>query len=296
MIRDPYSIMVRLIMDERVVPNGRIQLFSRRLCVDRPLAQALVLHGYGDHSGRYEPLMRDLAIREINSVAFDFRGHGRSNGRRGYVRRWGEFPDDVRAVAATLERPDLPLFIVGHSHGGLVAAAVAQEGVVPVAGLVMCSPFLSSALPIPTTKLALARVTNVILPWLRVGNGLGPEMMTADPAMIQESRTDPLLLRSATPRWFYQTLRAQRRIVHAAPSLCTPLLMLIGQADIIADPTANQRFFDACASPDKTLHTYSGLRHELLRETARQQIFQEIATWITARTGNQVLAGKQLGN
>lgn len=271
-------------MDERIVSSGPVQLFTRTSRVERSVARALVLHGYGEHCGRYEPLMRDLAAHGVESVTFDFRGHGRSQGRRGYVTRWAEYLDDVGAVAATLGPGPAP-FLIGHSHGGLVAAATVMETSMPVAGLVLCSPFLSSALPVARAKLALARVTNIVLPWLRVANGLGPEMMTGDPEMIEASRVDPLLLRSATPRWFYETLRAQRRVTSAAATakVRTPLLMLIGAADPIADPTANRHFFDACPADDKTLRAYAGLRHELLRETDRAQIFGEISAWITAR-------------
>ncbi len=263
--------------------SGGLRLFSRTIHVATPVAQAIVLHGYGDHSGRYEPLMRHLASDGIASIAPDLRGHGRSEGRKGFVRRWDEYLDDIRAVTATLDRA-LPTFVIGHSHGGLVALMAQQRGVLNANGLVLSSPFLRAALDIPVWKVAMARLANVVVPWLRISNGLNAEMMTADQEMVEASRQDTLLLRSATPRWYFQTLRTQRLAITNARAMSTPLLMLIGESDTVASPVANQQFFNDYPAADKSLAVFPNLRHELLRETSRVQIYEQIAQWILSHS------------
>src|SRR3954468_8280347 len=134
---------------------GRLCRRWERPVAAPPLARMLVFHGYGDHSGRFAHFQRWLATRGVASDAFDFRGHGRSGGKRGFVRRWDEYLDDVQAILAAC-RPvwssenlaQLPLFVLGHSHGGLILAAAGIRGVLredEVAGCIMSGPYLKPA-------------------------------------------------------------------------------------------------------------------------------------------------------
>ncbi|HEV7301365.1 MAG TPA: alpha/beta hydrolase [Tepidisphaeraceae bacterium] len=271
-------------IEEGHFASGGLQLFRRALRVERPLARVLVLHGYGDHSGRYEPFMRSLAGAGIESHAYDFRGHGRSGGRRGFVSPWDQYLDDLQAFVATVPS-DVPQFVVGHSHGGLVTATAVERGMLAqVGGVVLCSPFLVSAVVVPFGKRILAAGANLLIPAIRIANGLKAEMMTDDPDMLADARQDPLLLRSATPRWYHGVTRAQPRVMRDAGQFTLPLQMLIGTDDVIASPLGNRQFFQACAAGDKSLIEYPGMRHELLRESGRAKVFHDIHQWIIART------------
>lgn len=281
---------------EDFVQGGGVRLHLRRHRATpgpRAAARLLVLHGYGDHAGRYAHVMRWLSARGVDSVAVDLRGHGLSGGRRGYVRRWDEYLDDVRAALAHgrhvwaaegLSR--LPLFVLGHSHGGLVLAAAVIRGILrpaEVAGCVMSAPWLAAAEPLTWAWRAIAVATNVVAPALRVRTGLTPDMMTSDPQMIADSRADPLLLRSATPRWFATAVRAQADVAARAAEFRLPLLCLIGDHDRIASLHAARRFVDHAGSADKAFEVLPGARHEILRETGRERTFERIMGWMADR-------------
>lgn len=251
------------------------------------IARLAVLHGYGDHGGRYVSFMRWMAARGVTCHALDFRGHGRSAGRRGYVRRWDEYLDDLRAFLArpelVEEGGDAPLFALGHSHGGLVLAVAATRDLPGVAGCVLVSPYLRGATVVPLPKRLVGRVANVLLPWLRLPTGLSPDSMSSDPTMVQDSRADPLLLRTATPRWFFGAARAQADLRPRAAQFKLSLLCLAGSADVIADPRTTAAFCAAAGSADKAFHLLPSRRHELLRETDRRETFGHIYAWIRDR-------------
>lgn len=261
-------------------------------------ARLAIVHGYGDHAGRYAEFMTWLAQRGVACHAFDLRGHGRSTGARGFVRKWDDYLDDLGAFLAL---PDLdprrapetgqgasgaPLFLLGHSHGGLILAAAGVRGVLPphVAGCVLSAPYLVNGLAVPRVKGAAARVLNAVAPWLRIKSGVSPRMMSSDARQVEESRRDPLLLRSATPRWFLAHQPVQRETLARAGEFELPLMVLTGDADPIADPRGATEFHARAGSPDKSLVVYPGFKHEPLREQGRQRVYADVLAWIEARS------------
>jgi alpha-beta hydrolase superfamily lysophospholipase len=262
-------------------------------------ARLAIVHGYGDHAGRYEGFMTWLAARGIGCHAFDLRGHGRSSGRRAFVREWEEYLDDLDAFLedSELHKParsgselplpaELPVFVLGHSHGGLVVAAAGVRHRLErhnVGGVVLSAPYLVNALPVPRHKVAAAHVANLLVPWLRIRSGVRPEMMSSDDDCVKDSRKDPLALRVATPRWYLTHRSVQSEVLLHAGAFTLPLLLLQGDADPIADPNGAKRFHDAARSKDKTLITYPRFKHEPLRESGRERVFADIQAWLTAR-------------
>jgi alpha-beta hydrolase superfamily lysophospholipase len=266
-----------------------------------PWARLALLHGYGDHGGRYGHVLNWLASRGISCATLDFRGHGRSSGRRGYVRHWGEFLDNLDCFQAW-ERSQYehrlgdnpsgqgsasaPLFVLGHSHGGLVTAAAGIAGrLESVSGCILSSPYLQARTPLSGFWSAFGRLANRIAPWIQVKSGLSAKMMSSDPAMQGDAERDPLLVHGATPRWYFETLRTQRQTQHDAAKFRLPLLCLVGDADSIADPDVAEQFVQAAGAADKTFIRYPAKLHELLRETGREMIVQTIFDWIRAKSG-----------
>jgi alpha-beta hydrolase superfamily lysophospholipase len=255
-----------------------------------PIAHLAILHGYGDHAGRFVHVMQWMAERgNIACHAIDFRGHGRSTGKRGHVSRWEEYLDDLGAFLATEElathsESSPPLFVLGHSHGALVVAAAAIGGSLPhCRGVIMTAPFLSLKMPVPFLKRMLGHMGSALLPSLPVRSGIGSQMLSQDPAMAADTKADPMCLGIATPRWFTTATAAQAAVRAHAAAFTLPLLMLVAGDDGVADPAVSKEFFENAGSSDKTINTYEGMRHELLRELAREPIFQDILAWINAR-------------
>lgn len=278
--------MSRTRQDQATFVSGSLTL--SRICTRcaSPRARLIVIHGYGDHSGRYRHFYDWLADRCIESHGVDLRGHGLSGGRRGFVESWDDHLDDLQAFLTlpTVREPALPTFILGHSHGGfIVAVAGVRQMLDGIRGCILSSPYLRNRMPIPTWKIALAHVANHAVPWLRVQSGLNDEWMTSDPAMLADSRADKLLNRGATPRWFLQTRAIQQRILHGAGDFRQPLLCLVGGVDRIADGDSTVEFCHRAGSTDKIVRHYPRMRHELLRESEREQVFAEVMQFMQNR-------------
>lgn len=292
-----------------------------------PWALLGIVHGYGDHGGRYQHLQEWLAACGVASHALDLRGHGLSGGRRGYVTRWEDYLDDLHAFILFLlegggrgsqssvvssqprapggqneepgtsnsqrptptyphtHTPRPPVFLLGHSHGALVVAAGVIRGVAGVAGCVLSAPYFRSNFQVPRGKVMLAHLASPVLPWLRVPSGLKHEWMSSDEVLQQQSRSDPLLLRCATPRWYVRKLAAQAEVMRRAPEFHLPVLMLMGDRDPVADPRAAHDFYLRAGSADKTYRVYPDHLHELLREAGREAIFTHIHHWLRERAG-----------
>jgi lysophospholipase len=273
-----------------IATGDGLQLFRRSFTPADPghsTARLALLHGYGDHSARYLHFMRWLAERGVACHAFDFRGHGRSPGRAVYVRRWEEYLDDLTAfLSLDALRPDAPggpLFVLGHSHGGLVAAAAELRGMLRdagVAGCVLSSPYFRGHTPVSAPWRAFARVCDRVWPWVCVPTGLGDGAMSRDPKMAADSRADPLIHRVATPRWYLATLAVQADVMRHAGEFRLPLLCLNAGQDTVADPAAVREFFAAAGSADKRLIEFPDARHELLRELEREEVFEAVLGFI----------------
>jgi len=280
------SASENLIREEGALPGPtRAYLRSVRPARDA-WASLAVVHGYGDHSGRYLAFMEWMAERGVACGALDLRGHGRSLGRRGAVGNWADYLEDVRQLQTRADRwaaPDRPYFLLGHSHGGLVVVASLLQDAAGVDGAILSAPFLRNRMSIPPSKILLARLANPLIPWLPVASGVKHEWMTRDPECGAESRRDPLIHRVATPRWFLGCRTAQAEALRRAAELRVPLLVLMGEADPVADLAAVDEFCRQAGSADKTYHTYPDHLHELLRERGRETIYQHVFDWLRER-------------
>jgi len=246
-----------------------------------------VLHGGGDHSGRYPALTAALVRAGFEVGLVDFRGHGQSDGRRWHVDAFSDYLADLDAFLRKLRDDGLPgkLSIAAHSQGALIAARWALDHPGEVAGYVLSSPYLRLALQPPALKVLAARLMGRLVPWLPVATGIDYAALTSDTELQTWTAHDPLYGRSTTPRWFDESSRAQLEVLRRAGEFEAPLLVLAAGADTIADPAASRRFFDLARSADKALVMYDGFRHELFNEVARERPLAEAVAWLSARSG-----------
>jgi lysophospholipase len=257
----------------------------------QPRAAVGIIHGYGDHSGCYTELMEHLAAAGFEAQAIDLRGHGRSAGRRGFVTRWPEYLDDIRAFLDRLQPASLgdlgaearPVFLLGQSHGALLLIHAALAGLLQVQGVVLTSPYLRSAFLVPPWKLTVGRVADRCVPWLPIRSELRSEMMTSDPALVQVIRGDPLYLRIATPRWYFGALKAQAEAMARADQFRLPVLLVQGEQDAVADPAATRLFYERLGSEDKSYLPITAMRHETHREIGRTEVWTAIVDWLRER-------------
>jgi alpha-beta hydrolase superfamily lysophospholipase len=264
-----------------------LRLFWQRFTPPHPKATVAVLHGGGDHGGRYPAITAALVKAGFQAALLDFRGHGQSDGRRWHVDAFSEYLHDVDAFVAKLSQDGIAgdqLFLVGHSQGGLIAALWAIRHAKLVSGVVLSSPYFRLAMKPPVAKVLAARLVGRVVPWLPVSADIKVAKLTSDPELQRWTDRDPLYGRATTPRWFEESTRAQIEALRRAEELSVPLLVLAAGADEIADVSAARAFVDAARTSDKRLVVYDGFRHEIFNEVRRQEPIGEAVAWLNAHT------------
>jgi alpha-beta hydrolase superfamily lysophospholipase len=251
-----------------------------------PRAAVVMIHGFSAHCGSFRHVAEALAAAGFAVTAFDCRGHGRSEGRHGYVRRFGDYADDLHLVIESTRRlsPGLPLAVVAHSHGVTVTLDYLFSGKGTFDALVAAAPYLALKMPVAAWKRGAAAVLGTIWPTIQMSNQLEPELVTRDPAMLEEIRNDPQAHHVATPRWFNEVRAAQARLRASASLLNVPTFMPVAGADRLADAAASISFARA-AGPIVELRVYDELFHEIYFEPERERVIADIAGWLTGRFG-----------
>jgi len=251
-----------------------------------------VAPGSGAPGGRYGYLAEAMVPLGYAVHVFDLRGHGSSPGVRGHIERFSDYVDDallfVDAVAAEqpaagAEQPGPPLYLLGHSLGGLIATSCAEARQDGLAGLILSSPFLRLRLPVSGLKRAAASVLSRVAPTRDIGNSIPAEELSHEAEVVAAYTSDPLNHHVATARWAAEVLAAQRAALSAAGRLRLPLLVMYAGADTIADPAASRELYAAASSADKTVRCYDGYYHELFNEVGRDAVFADLAAWLAAR-------------
>jgi alpha-beta hydrolase superfamily lysophospholipase len=245
-----------------------------------------IVHGAGDHSGRYEDLRQALARASFATAAVDLRGHGLSDGARLDVRRFEEYADDYEALRSAVDakRNGLPHFLLGHSMGTFVALQSAVRWPEGVAGLVLMSAPVRPKHALSRLAARCAAVVRPLVPKLRLPLGFPREELSSDPASVAAAREDSLLRTHATLRWGAEFQKAATAALDDASRLAVPVLVLHGTDDRIADLGGARRLFDAIKQADKTFRTYPGAFHELFAEVSgiRLAVFEDIVAWLRA--------------
>lgn len=251
-----------------------------------PRGVLIVAHGFGEHGGCYRHVAEALGpALDIDLVALDFRGHGRSPGRRGVVSRYDDLVADLRAAIAWSGRvrPGLPRYLLGHSHGGLLALRLALEDTSGLAGLIGSNPALRLATRVPGHKLRVGRLLRRFAPSVTLGAKLDAEALTRDPAMQRAHQTDPLRHSRISAPLFFGMVEGGPIIAQRAGEIQVPLLLVLGGSDPVVDPEESRLIFERLGSTDKTLMIFPRMLHEPLNEVGREQVFADITAWLDPR-------------
>jgi len=252
-------------------------------------AHIVLVHGYGDHLGRYRAF-RDAMLAENLAVhAYDTRGHGRSGGRRGGVGTFSEYTDELGVFVASVHAQSggRPLFVVAHSHGGLITLAWLGGQGADVArrfglhGLVLSAPYLGLALTPPAWKTAPAVLLSRLAPWLPIPTGLASSDLSRDSAWQRSTDEDSLYGRKATPRWFTEHTRVQREVLASGAGLQIPVLLMLPGEDRVASAAVSRRWFETLTTPDRRLREWPSMRHEIFNEIDKEEVYAETCRWIS---------------
>jgi alpha-beta hydrolase superfamily lysophospholipase len=269
-------------VESSLAGSGGLRLFRRAWIPPRAERVLLLVHGFAEHSGRYERLGSWFAARGFAVHAYDHRGHGRSEGARTHVDRFDELLDDLDAVLAQVraEHTGLPLVLLGHSMGGLVVAAHLAERSPALHAAVTSGAALALSPELARGRILAARVLRRLAPRLRLGSGLDPQGLSRDPEVVRRYVEDPLVHRSMTVSLATELLAALERTAAACDRVRVPWLLLHGEADPIC-PVQASRVAQARA-PASQLRTYAELRHEIFNEPEHERVFEDVRAWLDA--------------
>lgn len=270
---------------ELAIPFGGASLFAREWLPELPpRAVVCLVHGLGEHSGRYRHVAERLSAADLAVLAIDLPGHGRSPGPRGHA----TYPQLLDAVDALLAEsaarlPETPRFLYGHSLGGGVVLCHALRRRPALAGVIATSPLLLPAVSPPAWKTGLARVAARVWPTLTLANGLESGALARESAVAAEYRGDPLVHDRVSAALGDGMLAAGRWSLAHAAEFPLPLLLVHGTVDRITDHEASRRFAAAAGGCTCTLRLWEGLYHETHNEAQWAEVLGDSISWMVAR-------------
>jgi alpha-beta hydrolase superfamily lysophospholipase len=263
---------------ETVPSVDGLQLFCRRW--DPPtgaIASVIIVHGIGEHSGRYVHVGRYFAEAGFRTIALDLRGHGRSPGRPVFAKRYRELASDVDSVVQHFQEG--PTFLFGHSFGAQLVLWTAQHFQLAIAGLIISSPWLALSFSPPRWQLFVAQKVNRLFPGLRFSTGIHPEKLSRDQVHLDSLEDLDLLHKFSTVRFYLEAANAALQIL-GQPVVRFPLLLAYGDADEVTSYRAAEDYFLRLKAPSKTFKLYPGLLHELHNEKEREQVLADYVEWM----------------
>jgi alpha-beta hydrolase superfamily lysophospholipase len=254
----------------------------------RPIVIAIV-HGAGEHSGRYSHLIDYFVPRNYSVYGFDFRGHGKSQGKRGHVLDWRDYREDLDCYLQRVieENPDSEIFLYGHSMGGQISLDYLTQDEDSknhpnhnrLCGAILSSPALALS-PTNSVLLAVGRFLSKVWPSFPMDNGLDVKDISRELKEVKAYSEDPLVSSKITARFGTGFIDSIDRVQNRAGRIGLPILMFHGEADNIVPVSGTRDYFSTVTFEDKTLQTYGGGFHECHNDLQKQEVFEEVERWL----------------
>lgn len=262
---------------------GGLKIFTRAWRpTGTPRAIIVIVHGFNSHSGYYRWVAEQFVAHGLAVYALDLRGRGQSEGERFYVEKFADYVNDVATFVALAkaQEPGLPVFMLGHSAGGVVACIYTLEHQTELAGLI-CESF-AHEVPAPDFALAVLKGVSHIAPHAHVLK-LNNADFSRDPNVVEAMNKDPFIAGESQPaETIAEMVRADERLKQEFPLITLPVLILHGTHDKAAKPSGSQHFYNRAGSTDKTLKLYEGHFHDLLNDLDKEVVMADIQGWLDA--------------
>lgn len=267
-----------------------LKIFYRAFVAEKERAGLVIVHGIGEHSGRYDNVVEKLILGNISVWAMDLRGHGKSEGRRGHILAFDDYINDVSAMVEVAKREmqeERKYFLLGHSMGGLIALDLALRYPERINGVILSSPSLGIAAKVPFLKKAMGKFMSSVAPGLTLSNGIDITRLSHDKQVVRAYGDDPLVHDRVSARWFSEFMKVMEKVGNSAPQLKVPILMQLAGDDALTDVKASQKFFEGLTVDDKALYVYQRLYHEIYNESEELKSgpLQDLDDWIRAHAG-----------
>jgi len=276
--------MTSTLREERLDGTGGLKIFVRSWRpAGKPRGVVAIVPGFNSHSGQYLWVADQLVSSGLAVYAVDLRGRGQSDGERFYVEQFWDYLSDVQDLVtlAKSREPGLPVFLLGHSAGGVISCVYTLEHQADFAGLI-CESF-AFQVPAPDFVLAVVKGISHLAPHAHVLR-LKNEDFSRDPKVVQSMNDDPLIANEVQPtKTVAEMVRADERLEREFPLIKLPVLILHGTDDKATKPSGSQLFYDTAGSTDKTLKLYDGHFHDLLNDVGKEVVMRDIQDWISQR-------------
>lgn len=244
----------------------------------------LVVHGLGEHSGRYLNIVDYFVPKGYAVYALDHLGHGKSEGAREYVERFTDFTDTLQIYVHMVagEHPETPIFLIGHSMGGAIATNYLLDHQQDFAGAVISAPTIKVGDKVTKGTIAMAKILSKLAPMAGV-MALDPSGVSKDPAVVEAYVNDPLVYHGkTTARLGAELLAGMMRITNEVEKISLPFIVVQGGDDVLVDPIGAKMLYKEATSADKTLKFYPGLHHEVFNEPEREIVLRDVENWLEA--------------
>lgn len=256
----------------------------RRWPIDAPKAVVLIVHGLGEHCERYDAVASTMNQAGYAVESIDLPGHGNSQGTRGFIESFAHFEDAVLSLYQKIGEwhPDKPVFLLGHSMGGLIASHLLLKHQDKFKGALLSGAAIESPQQPPAIQVAIVRLISKLFPKAGVMT-LDASGISRDPAVVENYMNDPLVNKGKlSARLLVEMFNSMDECKAGASSISLPVFIMHGSKDDMTSPNGSQLLFDSVSSGDKTIKIYEGLMHEILNEPEGPQITQEIIEWMDA--------------
>ena len=258
-----------------------LNIFTRSWSpMESPRASVIIVPGFNSHSGYYKWAAEQFVGNGIAVYAIDLRGRGKSDGERFFVNTFDDYVSDVAKFIEIIKTkdPELPVFLLGHSAGGVVSCIYTLENQTELTGLI-CESF-AFQVPAPDFALAVFKGLSHVAPHAHVLH-LKNEYFSRDPKVVEEMDNDPLIAHETQPtQTLAEMVRADERLKKGFPRFTLPLLLLHGTHDKATKPEGSQLFYDNTGSTDKMIKLYEGGYHDLLNDINKETVAADIMDWI----------------
>lgn len=252
--------------------------------VERPRATVVIVHGNGEHHGRYEWMIEQLNRQRFNVVSGDLPGHGRTRGKRGHVDSFDQYIEAVFSWYTEAAGYELPVFLFGHSMGGLITIRTLMEKRMRIRGVVLSSPCLSLYQQPGRMKDLSTKMLHRLKPTFSSKSGIQAADVTRNEEARASYETDEWNTSTVTVRWYQELIKAMKQShVDALEFPDVSLLVMQAGVDLIVDKHATHHWFNKLEITDRSLREWKGLYHELLNEPEREEIFRFMMYFIHMR-------------
>lgn len=257
-----------------------MELYEKTYIIKNEKKRLFIIHGICEHSGRYESLAKKFNEQGISVITYDLRGHGKSPGKRGYIKNYYDHINDFKNIFEKYSNKNVKQYLLGHSLGGLIGHLYMVSDNPSIDGYVVSGA--------PTDYLKSAKLMKIIgYKWfgcIRIKNNFGINALSKDKSVEVEYNNDPLVQKNFTVRLAGEMfIKGVRHLNKNLDNHTKPILILHGKEDKIVPFEHSERIYQNINHDDKKLIIYENMYHEILNEVEKEKVFKDIMEWLNAR-------------